>query len=78
MRDRNVVRRRGYGVCHRCGWRGNVGKVRRRDRKYMLSGRSFGRLCDECVVVLLQGHPSRQHPQKVGSRLTVVKDRDVA
>jgi hypothetical protein len=42
------------GVCHRCGWRGRVGEVRRRDRKVLMCSREFGRLCHECTGDLLQ------------------------
>jgi len=47
------ARRRQYGTCHRCGWKGSVVKVKRSDRKRLNSGRAFGRLCDECVDDLL-------------------------
>lgn len=42
-----------YGTCHLCGWKGAVAKVGRRDRKRLKTGRTFGRLCDECVSDLL-------------------------
>jgi hypothetical protein len=42
-----------YGTCHRCGWKGAVAKVGRHDRKVLRTGRTFGRLCDECVSDLL-------------------------
>jgi hypothetical protein len=40
-------------VCHRCGWRASLIKVRRRDRRLLGIGRSFGRLCNECEDELL-------------------------
>ena len=72
---RNMVRRgRRYGVCHRCGWVGMVDPVRRRDRRRLQTGRSFGRLCQECTTDLLRassaedlgGHRETQHkPERV-------------
>jgi hypothetical protein len=44
-----------YGVCHCCGWKGMVGKPRRRDQRHMRSGSTYGRLCEECAVDLLVG-----------------------
>ena len=56
-----------------------VGKVRRVDRKYLASGRAFGRLCDECVADLFHGQSAlRDRPEVGRARLTVVRDRDVA
>ena len=40
------------GVCHRCGWTGIVGVVSRSLRKSMGTGRSYGRLCRDCVCDL--------------------------
>ena len=59
--------RRRPGVCHRCGWTGSVSKVNRADRKRLKSGRSFGRLCDECIDELLrhQATGDTQTPRKV-------------
>jgi hypothetical protein len=47
------ARRTRSGVCHRCGWRGSVTKVTRSDRRHMQIGRSFGRVCAECLELLL-------------------------
>ena len=56
-----------------------VGKLRRADRKYLASGSSFGRLCDECVVALFHGQTALRERPGVGHvKLTVVHDRDVA
>ena len=56
-----------------------VGKVRRGDRKYLASGRAFGRLCDECVADLFHGQAALRDPLGVGHvKLTIVRDRDVA
>jgi hypothetical protein len=56
-----------------------VGKIRRGDRKYLPSGRAFGRLCDECVTDLFHGQTALRHNPGVGHvKLTVVRDRDVA
>jgi hypothetical protein len=49
----DMFRHAHHGVCHRCGWRGAVAKVRRRDRKMLQTGRSFGYLCRECTDDLL-------------------------
>jgi hypothetical protein len=51
---RSVVELRGqrHGVRHRCGWRGIVGRVRRR---HFSSGLSSGRLCHECAEELFHG-----------------------
>jgi hypothetical protein len=56
-----------------------VGKVRRGDRKYLPSGRAFGRLCDECVTDLFHGQSALRNNPGVGHvKLTVVRTRDVA
>ena len=56
-----------------------VGKVRRSDRKYLASGRAFGRLCDECVTDLFHGQTALRDNSEVGPvKLTVVRNRDVA
>jgi len=55
-----------------------VGKVRRRDRKYLASGRSFGRLCDDCVSDLFLGQTALRDPQSRHVKLKVVQNRDVA
>jgi hypothetical protein len=41
-----------HGVCHRCGWRGEVVKIRRQDRRRLKSEVAFGRLCQECATEL--------------------------
>ena len=43
-----------------------VGKVRRSDRKYLASGRAFGRLCDECVTDLFHGQTALRDKAEVG------------
>jgi hypothetical protein len=45
------------GVCHRCGWTGMVGVVRRHDRKILKTGHQFGRLCQECVADICRAQP---------------------
>ena len=56
-----------------------VGKVRRSDRKYLASGRAFGRLCDECVTDLFHGQTALRDNSEIGPvKLTVVRNRDVA
>jgi hypothetical protein len=42
-----------FGVCHRCGWSGLVGKVGRRDSGRITSGAANGRLCHECATDLV-------------------------
>jgi hypothetical protein len=63
-RDGSALQQRGQrqGVCHRCGWRGIVGKLERRDREILKSAQHYGRLCQECVSDVFQTAPS---PQKV-------------
>ena len=56
-----------HGLCHRCGWRGAVAKVRRRDRKLLQTGRSFGYLCRECADDLLH-ISSASHRQRTAER----------
>ena len=67
------------GVCHRCGWTGPVSKVGRVDRKRLKAGKSFGRLCDECIDDLLRqqsaGEGTQAHRK---ARLKVLRHRDVA
>jgi hypothetical protein len=74
-RDGIALQSRGQrpGVCHRCGWRGIVGTLHRRDREILGSGQHYGRLCQECVSDLLHAAPARQKVD--GSRLV---DRRVA
>jgi hypothetical protein len=79
MRDKGILRKQRHGVCHRCGWRGNVGKVLRRDRRRLVSSNSYGRLCEECVAVVFHGQSTLRDVRGIGHvRLTVVQDRDVA
>ncbi len=66
-------------MCHRCGWKGVVGRVSRRDRKHMQSGHAYGRLCQECVADLVREASVARTTKGSGPvRLTVVRDRDVA
>jgi hypothetical protein len=68
-----------HGTCHRCGWKGPVTKVTRHDRRRLETGRSFGRLCEECMTDLAASrsrHPTAQPVQP--ARLRAVSDRDVA
>jgi hypothetical protein len=41
------------GVCHRCGWKGSVTKLARRERA-RLDAKEFGRLCSDCVDDLVR------------------------
>ncbi len=66
-----------YGVCHRCGWKGPVAKVGRRQRKQLNTGRIFGRICDDCVNELLNQNASPAG-QKKPARLKSVRNRKVA
>ena len=70
-------RRCRHGTCHRCGWRGHVAKITRRERRAFAGDRTFTRLCDECILELLHGRPEVAHkPQP--SRRRSVGSRDVA
>jgi hypothetical protein len=66
------------GTCHRCGWRGMVSTVRRRERKHLPSGQSFARLCDDCLHELV-GPPVDADPEiaQAPAPLRVVKQRVV-
>jgi len=72
-------RRHSSGSCHRCGWRGDVLRVGRPDRKLLGTGRKYGRLCDDCYNELrvgphaLAAARTPRHPH-----LRSVRDRDVA
>jgi hypothetical protein len=46
-----------HGTCHRCGWKGMVGKVGWRDRRRAASPIpfAFGWLCDECADEVIGG-----------------------
>ncbi len=68
--------KRRYGTCHRCGWKGAVTRVGRHDRKRLNTGRTFGRLCEECVSDLLgtERAPGEAKP----TRRKFVKNRHVA
>lgn len=68
-----------HGVCHRCGWRGEVAKVRRRDRRRSNSETAYGRLCQECSTELLrasgvQGHHLRSEPTESAASHQPVED----
>lgn len=47
-------RKQRSGACHRCGWKRPVSKIGRNDRRRLQTGRSFGRLCDECIDDLIR------------------------
>jgi hypothetical protein len=68
------------GVCHRCGWMANVGKITRRDRRYAVTPNDYARLCDDCITVVFHGGtPERAASQGNGHvKLTVVQNREVA
>jgi hypothetical protein len=67
------------GVCHRCGWRGSVAKVGRRNRALLRTDRACGRLCDECVEDLLADRGRSPGERAPGpGRSNVSGDLDVA
>jgi hypothetical protein len=81
MRVTSSVQKQRPGVCHRCGWRGSVGKVHRRDRRFAMSANDYARLCDDCITVVFHGGSSARVVHGSGHghvKLTVVGDRDVA
>jgi hypothetical protein len=61
------LRGRRHGVCHRCGWPGMVGVVRRRDRRILKTGHRFGRLCQECVNDIIRAQPVFQSTHSVAA-----------
>lgn len=65
------------GVCHRCGWKGLVSKVSRRQRKQLRTGHTFGRLCRDCLIELAYV-ASIPADQKKPARLKAVRNRKVA
>jgi hypothetical protein len=71
--------KRRHGVCHRCGWAGEVSKVTRQLRKRLQIGRSFGRLCDDCLKDLhhLPSTGAGTHTGQ-GRKLKANRQRDVA
>jgi len=75
--DFEGVRRRRYGVCHRCGWIGFVANVGRRDRRRLRTDRTFGRLCDDCVTDL-RTHAVPQAEQAKPAKLKSMRHRKVA
>jgi hypothetical protein len=64
------------GTCHRCGWRGMVSTIGRRQRR-RLGTSEFGRLCDECVSDLLAAKAAPEL-QPVPSKRRFVRNRHVA
>jgi hypothetical protein len=73
------LRKQRNGICHRCGWKGPVSKVSRHDRKQLNTGRSFGRLCSDCIEDLLK-HQSATTANQASRKpkLRAVRHRDVA
>jgi hypothetical protein len=43
-----VQERTRAGTCHRCGWRREISRVARADRRVPQIGFSYARLCQEC------------------------------
>ena len=77
--DSGRTRKQRSGVCHRCGWTRPVSKVGQVDRKRLGTGRSFSRLCDECIDDLLHQQSAakgKNAPRK--TKLRVLRHRDVA
>ena len=76
--DSGRTRKQRPGVCHRCGWTQPVSNVGRVDRKRLRTGRSFRRLCNECIDDLLRQQStagSKNAPRKTKLK---VRHRDVA
>ena len=48
------------GICHRCGWRSIVGKVRRYGLRATSCGSAYARLCDECISDVRRSLPTFQ------------------
>ncbi len=66
-----------YGTCHRCGWKGSVARVKRRDRKLLNIGHDYGRMCEECIHDLLGPQVEQNEREKAGKRRSV-RNRHVA
>ena len=73
----NDTRKSRNGTCHRCGWRGQVAKLNRRERRALPDDRNFTRLCDDCLNQLLHARPG-ETPVAKSTRLRSVNNRDVA
>ena len=72
------MRKQRPGVCHRCGWAGQVSRVSRADRRQMKTGKEFGRLCPDCVEYLTE-HSAGLHVQtQVPRRTRPLHRSDVA
>jgi hypothetical protein len=56
--DSSVVGEGTPGVCHRCGWKTLVARIGRRERKLLMTGWLYGRLCHECAHDLVSSLPS--------------------
>jgi hypothetical protein len=65
--ERGLVRIDYQGTCHRCGWAGAIGKVRRRDRKALKVDRRYRWLCQECTDDLLRMQESTESTPAVGA-----------
>lgn len=77
--ERGLLRLDHQGVCHRCGWAGAIGKVRRRDRKVLKVGRQYRWLCQECTDDLLRMQESTESAPAAGAgRLKPARHRRVA
>jgi len=77
--DANAAKKHRPGVCHRCGWAGAVSRPSRRQRQQLRIGRSFGRLCDDCLKDLVRHPSSAVAPQAgQGRKRETVRQRHVA
>ncbi len=77
--ERGLVRIDRLGTCHRCGWAGATGKVRRRDRKVLKVGKEYRWLCQECTDDLLRVQEStRSAPAAGAGRPKQARPRRVA
>jgi hypothetical protein len=67
-----------HGTCHRCGWKGTVGKIGWRDRRRAASPIPFGRLCEECAAELISGKSTLPGAGTARTGQRSMDDKDVA
>jgi hypothetical protein len=64
----DLLRRTRHGVCHRCGWRGMVGKPAGPLRRVTGRRLSLRRLCPECAQALVANEGADSVPGPAAQR----------